>query len=60
MTSSWRNCKATGRRLKEMEKDLDVELPRLRHYLSLDNAVWQTSAPQISAGVRALARLASE
>lgn len=35
---------ATGRRLKEMEADLDASLPRLKHYLSLDNAVLQTSA----------------
>jgi hypothetical protein len=35
---------ATGQRLKEMEADLDVELPRLGKYLSLDNAVLQTSA----------------
>lgn len=35
---------ATGQRLKEMEAALDVELPRLSKYLSLDNAVLQTSA----------------
>lgn len=35
---------ATGYRLKEMEAELDVELPRLKKYLSLDNAVLQTSA----------------
>jgi hypothetical protein len=35
---------ATGQRLKEMETALDVELPRLSKYLSLDNAVLQTSA----------------
>lgn len=35
---------ATGKRLKEMEADLDAELPRLSHYLDLDNAVLQTSA----------------
>jgi hypothetical protein len=35
---------ATGKRLKEMEAGLDAELPRLRHYLDLDNAVLQTSA----------------
>ena len=35
---------ATGQRLKEMEADLDRELPRLGKYLSLDNAVLQTSA----------------
>ena len=35
---------ATGQRLKEMEADLDIELPRLKKYLFLDNAVLQTSA----------------
>lgn len=35
---------ATGHRLKEMEAALDAELPRLRHLLTLDNAVLQTSA----------------
>ncbi|MXS73635.1 hypothetical protein CSIV_12170 [Microbacterium sp. CSI-V] len=35
---------ATGHRLKEMEASLDVELPRLAGYLSLDSAVLQTSA----------------
>lgn len=35
---------ATGKRLKEMEAELDAELPRLRHLLDLDNAVLQTSA----------------
>lgn len=35
---------ATGERLKEMEAQLDTELPRLSHYLDLDNAVLQTSA----------------
>lgn len=35
---------ATGQRLKEMEATLDAELPRLSGYLSLDNAVLQTSA----------------
>lgn len=35
---------ATGHRLKEMETELDRELPSLKHYLSLDNAVLQTSA----------------
>lgn len=35
---------ATGQRLKEMEAALDLELPRLSKYLSLDNAVLQTSA----------------
>lgn len=35
---------ATGKRLKEMEAALDEELPRLSKYLSLDNAVLQTSA----------------
>lgn len=35
---------ATGKRLKEMEAELDTELPRLGHYLDLDNAVLQTSA----------------
>lgn len=35
---------ATGHRLKEMEARLDKQQPRLKHYLSLDNAVLQTSA----------------
>lgn len=35
---------ATGQRLKEMEANLDAELPRLARYLDLDNAVLQTSA----------------
>ena len=35
---------ATGERLKELEAQLDTELPRLSHYLDLDNAVLQTSA----------------
>jgi len=35
---------ATGRRLKEMQAQLDADLPRLKHFLSLDNAVLQTSA----------------
>lgn len=35
---------ATGERLKEMQSRLDHELPRLKRYLSLDNAVLQTSA----------------
>lgn len=35
---------ATGRRLKEMEAELDVTLPRLRHLIDLDSAVLQTSA----------------
>lgn len=35
---------ATGHRLKEMEAALEVELPRLSGYLSLDSAVLQTSA----------------
>jgi hypothetical protein len=35
---------ATGKRLKEMEAQLATELPRLSHYLDLDNAVLQTSA----------------
>lgn len=34
----------TGERLKEMEAQLNNELPRLAHYLDLDNAVLQTSA----------------
>lgn len=35
---------ATGKRLKEMEAELDSELPHLSRYLDLDNAVLQTSA----------------
>lgn len=35
---------ATGQRLKKMQSKLDHELPRLKKYLSLDNAVLQTSA----------------
>lgn len=35
---------ATGQRLKEMQSKLDEEYPRLKKYLSLDNAVLQTSA----------------
>ncbi|MDQ1082259.1 MULTISPECIES: hypothetical protein [Microbacterium] len=35
---------ATGNRLKEMESALDAEHARPRHFLSLDNAVLQTSA----------------
>lgn len=35
---------ATGQRLKESSADLVDELPRLKHYLSVDNAVLQTSA----------------
>ncbi|KQO97681.1 DUF262 domain-containing protein [Leifsonia sp. Leaf264] len=35
---------ATGHRLKEMEAELDAEQPRIKKYLSLDNAVLQTSA----------------
>lgn len=35
---------ATGKRLKEMEAELDEELPSLSHFLDLDTAVLQTSA----------------
>ncbi|EPR77084.1 hypothetical protein ADILRU_0464 [Leifsonia rubra CMS 76R] len=35
---------ATGQRLKEMQSKLDEEFPRLKKYISLDNAVLQTSA----------------
>lgn len=35
---------ATGKRLKEMETELDEALPKLKHFLDLDTAVLQTSA----------------
>lgn len=35
---------ATGKRLKEMEAELDAALPTLSHFLDLDTAVLQTSA----------------
>lgn len=35
---------ATGKRLKEMEAELDAVLPSLGHFLDLDTAVLQTSA----------------
>lgn len=35
---------ATGKRLKEMEVGLIVQLPRLKSYLTLDSAVLQTAA----------------